>query len=70
MSPEFAVRPPWRSIFRSEFLKNNLAIIAVDEVHCIPEWFGSTYRYGILKNHALYYIGVLTSGCLLRASVA
>lgn len=48
MSPEVAVRPPWRNLFQSSFFKENLALIAVDEAHCIAEWFGLIIVYAIL----------------------
>ena len=40
MAPETAVSPPWRNLFSTPVFKENLAIVAVDESHCIPEWFG------------------------------
>ena len=47
MSPEIAVRPPWRNIFSTPFFKEHLTLVAVDEAHCIPEWLGSITRmYG------------------------
>ena len=39
MSPEHAVAPPWRNVFGSPLFKKNLAVVAVDEAHCIPEWY-------------------------------
>ena len=38
MSPESAVVPPWRGIFQCPFFTRNLAVVAIDEAHCIPEW--------------------------------
>jgi hypothetical protein len=38
MSPETAVKPPWRNIFQTPHFKKVLALVAVDEAHCIPEW--------------------------------
>ena len=38
MSPETAVCPPWRGIFQSPYFKQHLALVVVDEAHCIPEW--------------------------------
>lgn len=38
MSPEHAVTPPWRGIFGSPFFRRHLAVIAVDEAHCISDW--------------------------------
>lgn len=37
MSPETAVSNPWRGFFSSE-LANKLALVAVDEAHCVHEW--------------------------------
>ena len=39
MSPEVITRPPWRSILQCSVFKRRLSLIAVDEAHCIPEWF-------------------------------
>lgn len=39
MSPEVAVNPPWRNILRAPHFKEHLALVAIDEAHCIPEWF-------------------------------
>ena len=42
-------RPPWRSILQSSVFKRQLSLIAIDEAHCIPEWFGVlTYGYFII----------------------
>lgn len=38
VSPEVAVRSPWRNIFNTPLFKKHLALVAVDEAHCIPEW--------------------------------
>ena len=38
MAPETAVCLPWREIFKSPFFTNNLAVVSVDEAHCIHEW--------------------------------
>jgi superfamily II DNA helicase RecQ len=35
MSPETAVKPPWRNIFQTPHFKKVLALVAVDEAHCI-----------------------------------
>ena len=39
MSPETAMMVPWRNLFSNREFKK-LAIIAVDEAHCIVEWLG------------------------------
>lgn len=38
MSPELAVKSPWRDIFQTAYFRKHLTLIAVDEAHCIPEW--------------------------------
>ena len=35
MSPETAITAPWRVLFREK----RIAVVAVDEAHCILEWF-------------------------------
>ena len=40
MSPEHAVTAPWRKVFESPFFRQHLAVIAVDEAHCISDWLG------------------------------
>ena len=42
MSPEHAVTPPWRRLFGSEYYKRHLAVVAIDEAHCIVDWWGKT----------------------------
>ena len=37
MSPETAVRDPWRRIFSCD----KLVIVAFDEAHCIAEWLAT-----------------------------
>lgn len=39
MSTESAVSHPWRSLFSSKLAKEKLALVAIDEAHCIYEWF-------------------------------
>ena len=43
MSPETAVNPPWRNVFTDAEFQQRLALIAVDEAHCIFEWWGVGY---------------------------
>lgn len=38
MSPEVAIAQPWRNVFMSPSLKQNLVLVSVDEAHCICEW--------------------------------
>ena len=40
MSPESTQDKSWREIFHSKSVfKKRLSILAVDEAHCISEWF-------------------------------
>lgn len=39
MSPETATTQPWRDIFTASYVKENLVLVAIDEAHCISEWF-------------------------------
>ena len=43
MAPETAVTPPWRNVFTKPDFKKRLSMIAVDEAHCIFEWFASEH---------------------------
>ena len=38
MSPETAIDPPWRTVFSAEYVKTHLALVALDEAHCIVDW--------------------------------
>ena len=38
MSPESAVRPPWREIVGTPHGKANIVVFAVDEAHTIVDW--------------------------------
>ena len=39
MSPECAISPPWRRIFGSTYYQQHLAVNAIDEAHCIADWY-------------------------------
>ena len=41
MSPETAVKPPWRELFSNALFQQNAVMVAIDEAHCIYEWFSS-----------------------------
>ena len=43
MSPEIAVVPPWRKIFKTPCFHENLCLVAIDEAHCIAEWYVANY---------------------------
>ena len=38
MSPETATTRPWRQLFSEKYYRSNLALLAVDEAHCVYEW--------------------------------
>lgn len=40
MSPEIATSSPCREIFKTSHFATNLCLVAIDEAHCIPEWYG------------------------------
>ena len=50
MSPETAVAAEWRRVFTNAYVKLKLALIAIDEAHCITEWSASyvCIMYGLL----------------------
>ena len=39
MSPEAAATKPWRELFKSPMFRKHLVLLAVDEAHCISEWY-------------------------------
>ena len=39
MSPEAATTKPWRELFKSPMFRKHLVLLAVDEAHCISEWY-------------------------------
>ena len=43
MSPEAAMNPMLCELFKCSFIKKNLVLIAIDEAHCISEWFVSNF---------------------------
>lgn len=55
MSPELAVHAPWRNIFQTTYFKRHLALVAVDEAHCIPEWLG--HQFMLLHCHVWVFRG-------------
>ena len=38
MSPEIAISPHWRALFTADYVKKQLALVAIDEAHCIVDW--------------------------------
>ena len=43
MSPECAIKPPWRLIYSTPYGKDNIVLVAVDEAHCIEDWLVTVY---------------------------
>ena len=39
LSPEIATTKPWCMIFSDKYIKRHLVLVAVDEAHCISDWF-------------------------------
>ena len=39
ISPESATSKPWRGLFSSAVFRTNLVLLAIDEAHCISEWY-------------------------------
>lgn len=39
MSPELATEQPWRELFSSSLFRGKLVLVAVDEAHCVTEWY-------------------------------
>ena len=69
MSPESAVSPPWRGIFESPVFKKNLAVLAVDEAHCISEWYVCLFTYtSCAMTYCCLLLIALYRGCDFRKS--
>lgn len=64
MSPEYAVTPPWKGIFGSPFFRRHLAVIAVDEAHCISDW----QVHSIFHNHTCILLLICLRGSDFRNS--
>ena len=43
MSPETAVKSPWRELFSKTLFQQRAVMVAIDEVHCIHEWLEHAY---------------------------
>ena len=39
MSPETATTNPWCRMFSDNYVKKHVVLVAVDEAHCISDWF-------------------------------
>ena len=57
MSPEMAVQSHWRNIFQILYFKRNLALVAVDEAHCIHEWLDYHVHTLVLAMNKLFCRG-------------
>ena len=44
LSPEVLELPAWRKVLSNKTFNDRLAIVAVDEAHCIAEWLVVTRR--------------------------
>ena len=42
MSPEAAISTLWRTLYSYDYVKKNLALVAIDEAHCIIDWSAET----------------------------
>lgn len=38
VAPEMLQLPPWKKVLSSRVYQDKLAVVAVDEAHCISEW--------------------------------
>ncbi len=57
MSPESATADPWRKILHKQ---NNIAMVAVDEAHCISEWWVTDLAY--ISTQLVVYIFTVEIG--------
>ena len=65
ISPETAQLPEWKSMFTDPKMKGKIALVAIDEAHCISEWLIRN-SYLVLKLFSNISIGVLILGRPLR----
>ena len=56
MSPETAISPHWRALFTA---KKQLALVAIDEAHCIVDWLVLRIMVSTAKCQLLSVIGVM-----------
>ena len=64
MSPETAVKPPWRELFSNTLFQRNGVMVAIDEAHCIHEWLGQCFITLVIQvtcHATLHCTGDLTS---------
>lgn len=67
MSPETATNHPWRQLFSMKSFLRKLTLIAVDEAHCIAEWF---VMLVLLKFFEVYVPDCLKFMCLTASAPA
>ena len=47
MSPEWAISSSCHTLFSKPHIKKNLALVAIDEVHCVLDWLLIFLMYNI-----------------------
>ena len=60
MPPEVAITS-WRSVFEKPYVKKNLILLAIDEVHCICEWLVNRIPLYVMYleiNYVFFFVGV------------
>ena len=62
MSPETAISPHWRALFTADHVKKQLALVAIDEAHCIVDWLVLRIMGNTAKWQLLSAIGVMLLG--------
>ena len=53
MSPEAAMDPKLCELFKCQYVKKNLVLVAIDEAHCITEWLV------VCCSHIENFVGIL-----------
>ena len=48
MSPEAATTSPCREVFTADYVKKHLALVAIDEAHCVLDWLVGVCQSDIL----------------------
>jgi superfamily II DNA helicase RecQ len=57
MAPETAVSSVWRELFSVSMFKQHLAVVAIDEAHCITEWLDqNTCLHSVCTPYAYHLI--------------
>ena len=64
MSPETLQVREWRSVLSGEMFSKQVVVVAVDEVHCISEWFRVRVMCSLQRCHSQMRVTVPSSqGC-------